>query len=72
MKIEPFIHNTISEVKNLMPAEEDYKAKLYFSEWIKTNNEAMLIGLSEDLLRSSLLAYVAEKILPQPAATKAA
>jgi hypothetical protein len=70
MKVEPFVHMTVLQVKVLMPAEDDYKAKLYFSEWLATVNEAMLLSLSIEDLRSNLVESVKVKILPQPEAAK--
>jgi hypothetical protein len=66
MKVEPFIHFTPQQVQLLKPAEEDYKAKLYFSEWLSTVNEAMLLSFSVEELRANLVETVKVKQLPQP------
>ncbi len=66
MRVEPFVHLTVLQLKSLGASEEDYKAKLYFSEWLSTLNDAMILSFSEDVLREQLKAAVAEKQLPQP------
>jgi hypothetical protein len=70
MKVEPFVHITALQLKPLMPAEEDYKAKLYFSEWLATVNEAMLLSFSVEELRANLVESVKIKTLPQPEPAK--
>lgn len=65
MKVEPFVHHTTAEIKALMPAEEDYKSKLYFSEWLSTLNDAMILSFSIDDLRSNLNETIALKQLPK-------
>jgi hypothetical protein len=70
MKVEPFVHLTTLQVKQLSPAEEDYKAKLYFSEWLATVNEAMILSMPTDLLRKNLIETVSIKQLPAPEAAK--
>lgn len=66
MKVEPFVHFTPQQVQLLKPAEDDYKAKLYFSEWLATVNEAMLLSFSVEELRANLTESVKVKQLPQP------
>lgn len=66
MRVEPFIHLTAEKVKALSPAEEDYKAKLYFGEWLSTLNEAMILSFSEEELRSQLIEAAKAKQLPEP------
>ena len=65
MYVEPFVHYNAAQLKTLNPAEEDYKAKLYFSEWLSTVNEAILVSFSVELLKAQLLKYVSTKILPE-------
>lgn len=66
MKVEPFVHLTATQLKPLGAAEEDYKAKLYFGEWLSTLNEAMVLSFSVEELRTQLIESVATKQLPQP------
>lgn len=66
MKVEPFVHFTIDQVQKFMPSEEDYKAKLYFGEWLATVNDGMLLSMSEDGLRSNLMTSVSSKQLQKP------
>jgi hypothetical protein len=66
MKVEPFVHSTVLQVKALGPSEDDYKAKLYFSEWLATLNEAVIVSKSVDELRAMLNVWVSGKVLPQP------
>lgn len=65
-KVEPFVHHTALQLKALMPSEEDYKAKLYFSEWLALQNEAVLLTSDVAALKESLTTYVQPKQLPQP------
>jgi len=72
MKVEPFVHITVSQLNGLNAGEQDYKAKLYFSEWLSTLNEAIIISYSVDELRSNMyeetgkrqLAPKEQKLLP--------
>lgn len=66
MRVEPFIHKTAEQVKTLAPDENDYKTKLYFSEWVQTMNEAQLLVTDAVGLRELLAQYVSAKNLPQP------
>ena len=38
VKLEPFVHWDIKTVQELNVAEDDYKKKLYFSDWIHRAN----------------------------------
>lgn len=66
MYVEPFVHLSEDKVKALMPAEEDYKAKLYFGEWLATVTDAELIVYDVTKLRELMYAYANTKALPQP------
>lgn len=66
--IEPFVHYSALEVKTLNPAPEDYKSKLYFSEWLATVSEGALLVQDVATLRDALNQYAAGKQLPDPAA----
>lgn len=65
MKVEPFVHLSTLQVKTLMPSEDDYKAKLYFGEWLNTVNDQIILGSTEQQLRDRLYAYTSGKKLPQ-------
>lgn len=66
MYVEPFIHLSEQQLKALMPGEADWKAKLYFSEWLATVNEATLLSSTVQLLRDQLYAFAGTKQLPEP------
>lgn len=66
MKVEPFVHFTVDKVKALDPGENEYKAKLYFGEWLSTKNKAELLALDAVALRADLIAYSAQKTLKAP------
>lgn len=72
MKVEPFVHLTTLQLKSLTPAEEDYKEKLYFGEWLSTLNDAMILSFSIDELKTQLKEAVSEKTLLQPEAKQIA
>lgn len=54
MAVEPFIHNTILEVQEFAPADEDWKAKLYFEQWRRGLNDAMILSFSVETLTKML------------------
>ena len=66
MYVEPFVHLSIQQLQTLKPSEEDYKAKLYYSEWIANVNEAQLFSLTIQQLKELLYTYSNAKQLPQP------
>lgn len=51
MKVEPFVHMTVTQLKGLSASDRDYKAKLYFGEWLGELNDAMIIANSAEALR---------------------
>lgn len=61
MQVEPFVHNTLLEIQEIKPADEDWKAKLYYEEWRRTINDAMILSYSTTVLRQMLYDYTAEK-----------
>jgi hypothetical protein len=62
MKVEPFVHMTTSQVDGSMSiTAADKSAKAYFSEWLSTMNEAMVLSFSPELLRSQLTTYTEAK-----------
>lgn len=66
MYVEPFVHLTTQQLQTLTPDPADYKAKLYFSEWLATVNEATLLSSTVEQLRADLLVWSGAKQLPQP------
>lgn len=66
MKVEPFIHLSISEAKNVITSQDDYNRKLYFSEWLNQlpPNDVMLKQANE--LSASLSEYVKAKKIEEP------
>lgn len=65
MYLEPFVHYRVAEVKALNPSPEDYKAKLYFGEFLSSLNEAMLLSYSLELLKEQLMTFAGEKELAE-------
>lgn len=70
MKVEPFVHFKVSEVKALGCSDDEYKAKLYFGEWLSTLNEAMLIAYDATQLKEMMVKYIGKKQLAAPPETK--
>jgi hypothetical protein len=68
MKVEPWVHYTTSEIQRLDAGESEYKAKLFFGEWLSTQNELHLLTTNETTLRNELMAYTGRKQLRQEAA----
>jgi hypothetical protein len=65
MYVEPFVHNTLEEVKELGLSEERWKEKLYFYEWYKQTPEVELLEQKPDELRKALTRFASgEKLLP--------
>lgn len=59
MKLEPLVHNTISEAKNLLTSyPEEYTKKLYFNEWVTTLTDMEIIQKDLKTLRQDLNDYV--------------
>lgn len=67
MYVEPFVHLTAVQLKALTPDPLDYKAKLYFSEWLATISEAAILALNVDELKTQLAEYAGTKNIPEPA-----
>lgn len=66
LAVEPFIHNTAMEVKNLGAPAPDFLAKLYFSDWLATVQDTTLISSTAEELKKQLAEYVAGKQVQQP------
>jgi len=64
MKVEPFVHLTISEAKNVVSTPEEYNKKLYYSEWLNqlSDNEVLVKKVPD--LQKSLSEYVTGKNIP--------
>lgn len=61
MKIEPFVHQTISECKNTVLNPIDYDTKLYFSEWLNSIDESDILNKNTKELTIMLTDYVKNK-----------
>jgi hypothetical protein len=66
INVEPFIHNTTSEVLANNPAKIDYYCKLYFSEWRQLQDFNYLLVTKEEVLRQSLIEYATAKMALEP------
>lgn len=66
MYVEPFVHYTAAVLKGLNPDPVDYKAKLYFSEWLATINESVLLATDVEGLKVLLNTFASAKQLPEP------
>lgn len=64
MKVEPFMHYTISELKDLGATREDIRKKQYYGEWLTSvDGDQLLRAPVKDLL-SLLDSFVSSKPLP--------
>ena len=61
MKVEPFVHYTAFQLKDMSVPAEDYKAKLFFTEWAETLPEQSVIFEDEQKLRTELYTYIKNK-----------
>lgn len=72
MKVEPFVHFKIGEVQMFKPGPEDYKAKLYYGEWLSEQNDGIILSQDIASLRDSLYEYAGKKKIvedkPEPIA----
>ena len=72
MKVEPFVHLTTTQLKGLGAGDDDYKAKLYFSEWLSTMNDAVLISTDIETLKTDMYTYTGTRKLADKALLPAA
>lgn len=75
MYVEPLVHYGAADLIDMMIADQDYKAKLFFSEWLSQVQDSSLILDDIPTLRKSLYDYTSEKTLkppPEPKVAKAA
>ncbi len=63
MYVEPFVHLTAQQLKGLSASEADYKAKLYFSEWLAEKTDAQIVSATVKTLKDDLLKYTEGKQL---------
>jgi hypothetical protein len=64
MKVEPFVHLTASNVEALQNVTaEDKTAKSYFTEWLSGQSDASILIYTEQMLRDSLKAFCADKVV---------
>lgn len=70
IEVEPFVHYTAKETKDLAVPFKDFNAKIYFGEWLATVTDSYLLITDTATIKAALDAYVAAKGLvePQPAA----
>lgn len=61
INVEPFVHSTIAQVQANDPAQIDYLAKLYYSEWRQLQDFDYLVATSEQFLRDSLNKFALDK-----------
>lgn len=61
MKVEPFVHYKIGEVQAFKPSPDDYKAKLYFGEWLSEQNDGIILVMEVVDLRKSLYEFTSTK-----------
>lgn len=59
--VEPFVHNTIEEIKDWPVSSFDKLRKSYFPDWRTTKMEAELLILSADELKKDLTKFVIAK-----------
>ena len=67
MYVEPFVHMTTKQVKDLGVDEADFKAKLYFSEWLSTKTEAQIVTATVEALKQDLYSYTGSRKTGQAA-----
>lgn len=68
INVEPFVHYSVQQVQAMRVSENDLKCKTYFSEWLSTMDDSMLLIKKTEELRNELLIFASEKTLPETAA----
>lgn len=66
LKLTPYYHNSISEVKSFATNEIDYYKKLYVEEWQKTLTEKDLLTKDYKTLNEELTKFAQTKIKTKP------
>jgi hypothetical protein len=64
MKIEPFMHMTVAELKNSGATPQQMQAKMHYGEWLANMNGNTLILASVSALQQSFADFLADKPLP--------
>lgn len=64
IQVEPSVHHTVAEVKDLGYDQEYLKRKMYFGDWKRSLPQADLILKGVDELKESLRLYCEQIILP--------
>jgi hypothetical protein len=67
MKVEPFVHLTALQVGPLLLTDLDFYRKVYFSEWLATLNDSMILSFSTELLDVQLTDFAKKKLVDKPA-----
>lgn len=65
MKVEPFIHLSSADVKNLSVDPTDFKAKVYFGQWLSTINDLTILNTEPEQLRTLLDTFAKDKQMQQ-------
>jgi hypothetical protein len=65
MKVEPFIHFKPTEVGAFRLSQEDYKAKIFYGEWLSERTSGELYAFTAAELRASLVEYAGKKKLEE-------
>lgn len=60
--VEPFVHNTISDVKSWGISDQDFYEKLYFNDWLMTLNDAMIQSMTVEGLKGLLSTFASKKL----------
>jgi hypothetical protein len=66
MNVEPFVNHTLVEVQAANPAKIDFVSKLYYNDWLLSQNEDTLLSTTVDLLKASLLDFAINKLKDMP------
>jgi hypothetical protein len=62
IQVEPYVHNTITEVKDWELSQEDFSRKLYYNDWLSTKDREELIKKEVEDLKKELIDYSLDKI----------
>jgi hypothetical protein len=66
MKVEPFVHFDILQVKNFGCTDLDFYRKTYYGEWLSALSENEVLLMKPDALLKSLNDYAEEKLKQKP------
>lgn len=70
LNVEPFVHSTDDQVKELNVTELDYYKKIYYDDWIKTLSPEELDNKKEEALDKELTMYAQDKLKDKELITK--